>query len=223
MPDRLPLFPLGLVLVPGLLLPLHVFEDRYRALVAELLDLPEEQRLFGVVAIRSGREVGADGVKALHDVGCAARLRRVHPYGDGRYDVVTTGAARFRLHGVEHDRPWTTGLVEWLPEQAGDPDEAAVLDRAVRAAFTSYLAALATARGEPVEEPELPADPTVLSYAVTASMLLDLEDRQRLLAEADTRSRLRRAFDLLRAETTLLRTLPATPSAELTRAPVSLN
>ena len=97
MSDRLPLFPLGLVLLPGLLLPLHVFEERYRTLVGQLLDLPEEQRRFGVVAIREGREVGADGVTALHEVGCVAQVRRIEPHEDGRFDIVTTGATRFRL------------------------------------------------------------------------------------------------------------------------------
>ena len=70
MPTRLlPLFPLPLVLLPGVVLPLHVFEPRYRVLVQALLELPDEaERRFGVVAIRAGREVGADGVRALHAV-----------------------------------------------------------------------------------------------------------------------------------------------------------
>ena len=63
---RLPLFPLGTVLFPGLLLPLHIFEERYRQLVRDLLVGPHESRAFGVVAIREGREVGADGIRALH-------------------------------------------------------------------------------------------------------------------------------------------------------------
>jgi Lon protease-like protein len=94
-PVRLPLFPLGLVLVPGLLLPLHVFEHRYRVMVRDLLALPEEERRFGVVAIRTGREVGEDGVTALHHVGCTAQVRRVDPHDDGRFDVVSSGGERF--------------------------------------------------------------------------------------------------------------------------------
>jgi Lon protease-like protein len=70
---RLPLFPLGTVLFPGVLLPLHVFEERYRSMVRDLLDAPAEERRFGVVAIREGREVGADGIRALHAVGCGIR------------------------------------------------------------------------------------------------------------------------------------------------------
>lgn len=223
MSDRLPLFPLGLVLLPGLLLPLHVFEERYRVLVRELLELPEQDQRFGVVAIREGREVGADGVTALHDVGVVARLRRVEPYEDGRFDIVTTGAERFRLTGLDTGGPYLVGDVEWLPDDMGPADEAPLLDAAVRQAFLDYLEALATASGEDVEVPELPDSSLVLSYLVAATVLLDLDDRQALLAEPDGASRLRAELTVLRREGTLLSVLSAAPSPELARGPVSLN
>ena len=221
MPDRLPLFPLGSVLFPGLLLPLHVFEDRYRTLVADLLERPEGERSFGVVAIREGREVGAAGVTALHEVGCTARVRRVERHADGRFDLVTTGARRFRLTGLRHDRPYLVGEVEWLGDDVGDPAAAALLDRAVRTAFAGYLAALATAGGEELEVPELPVDLVVLSHLVAATVSVDLADRQALLAEPDARSRLQAELRLLRRETVLLEVLRAVPDAALTRGPVS--
>ena len=224
MPERLPLFPLGLVLLPGLLLPLHVFEERYRVMVRELLELPEEQRRFGVVAIRSGREVGADGVRALHEIGCVARLRRVTPYDDGRFDLVATGAERFRLTALADGAAYPTGLVEWLPDELGDDHEARLLDKAVRAAFRDYLSALASARGEePQDGPDLPDSSLVLSYLVAASVVVDLDDRQRLLAEPDGVARLRAERALLRREVTLLRALTAAPAPELARTPVSPN
>lgn len=222
-PDRLPLFPLGLVLLPGLLLPLHVFEERYRVLVRELLALPEDERRFGVVAIRHGREVGADGVEALHEVGCVAELRRVEPYEDGRFDLVTTGGQRFRLTGLDHSRPYLTGEVEWLPEQVGAPDEAALLDLAVRAAFADYVRALAEAGGDELAVQELPGSSLVLSYLVAASVVVDLEDRQALLAEPDGVARLRSELALLRRESRLLRAFTAAPAPDLARAPVSPN
>ena len=224
MPERLPLFPLGLVMLPGLLLPLHVFEERYRDLVRDLLELPEQERRFGVVAIREGREVGADGVTALHEVGCVAQLRRVTPYDDGRFDIVATGAERFRLIGLTEGAAYATGLVELLPDDLGPADEAALLDRAVRTAFRTYVAALAQARGDDeLEVGELPADGLVLSYVVAASVVVDLEDRQRLLAEPDGVARLRAELALLRREATLLRTLTALPAPELARTPISPN
>jgi Lon protease-like protein len=222
-PDRLPLFPLSLVLLPGLLLPLHVFEERYRVLVRELLELSEPQRRFGVVAIRQGREIGADGISALHEIGCVARVRRVETYEDGRYDLVTTGSDRFRLDSVERGGPYLTGRVEWLPDDMGDGQEAALLDRAVRAAFLDYLAALSEAKGTAIESPDLPDSSLVLGYLVAATVLVDLADRQALLAQPDGTARLRAELALLRRETTLLRTLTATPAPELARGPISLN
>ena len=73
----LPLFPLGTLLVPGLVLPLHIFEPRYRRLIADLQELPEDEREFVVVAIREGREVGAEGARALYEVGTIASLREI--------------------------------------------------------------------------------------------------------------------------------------------------
>lgn len=220
----MPLFPLGTVLFPGLVLPLHVFEERYRALVRELLELPEDERRFGVVAIRTGREVGADGVGALYDVGCVAHLRSVEAHPDGRFDLVTTGTARFRLTGVDATAAaYLVGEVELLADEVGPAPEAPLLDRAVRTGFRDYLSALAGATGEPIEMPELPDDPLVLGYLVAATTALDLEERQRLLAEPDGGSRLRAELSLLRRETTLLQHLSAAPAPELARAPACPN
>ena len=221
---RLPLFPLGTVLFPGLVLPLHVFEERYRLLVRELLELPEDQRRFGVVAIRSGREVGSDGVRALYDVGCVAHLRSAEAHPDGRFDIVSTGTARFRLHGLNaSDKAYLTGEVEVLGDGMGAAAEAPLLDRAVRAAFGAYLRALSVASGESIEPPDLPDDPLVLGYLVAATTALDLDERQRLLAEPDGASRLRAELSLLRREATLLERLRAAPAPELARVPACPN
>lgn len=224
MPRRLPLFPLSMVLFPGLVLPLHVFEERYRALVRDLLALPEEEREFGVVAIRLGREVGEDGVTALHEVGCTARLRRAEPHEDGRFDIVTTGRQRFVLSElVEDERPYLVGLVEPLEDPVGDPREAELLDSAVRGAYVAYLTALSDAGAGDMVEPELPDDPLVLSYLVAATVVLDLADRQALLAEPDGVARLTTELTVLRRETRLLRALGTAPAPELSRTAVFPN
>lgn len=223
MSHRLPLFPLGTVLFPGLVLPLHVFEERYRTLVRDLLALEEDERRFGVVAIRQGREVGADGVDALYDVGCVAHVRRAEPYDDGRYDLVSTGTARFVLRDLDDSGPYLVGEVDLLPDELGPAPEAPLLDRAVRAAFATYLGALSAASGEEVPLPDLPDSPLVLGYLVAATTALDLDERQRLLAEPDGASRLRAELRLLRREATLLTHLSAAPAPELARGPVSPN
>jgi Lon protease-like protein len=219
----LPLFPLGTVLFPGLVLPLHVFEERYQQLVRDLMELPEQDREFGVIAIRQGREVGEHGATALFAVGCTARLRQVESYPDGRFDLVTVGAQLFRLKGVGHERPYLTGDVEWLPDETGDEAEARVLDAAVRAAFADYLVALSEASGTDIEGPDLPDDPLVLSHLVAATVLLDLVDRQELLDQPDGLARLRRELSVLRREAGFLRQLTAAPAPELSRAPYSSN
>ena len=220
---RLPLFPLGMVLLPGLVLPLHIFEERYRLMIGELLDLPEDQQRFGVLAIREGREVGADGVRALHEIGCTAQLRQVHRHEDGRFELVSSGVDRFRLARLDDSGPYLTGDVEFLPDDLGEGDEAPLLDRAVRAAFGAYLTALGRAGGEDLESPELPEDSLVLGYLVASAVQVDLADRQALLAEPDGTARLRAELHLLRRETTLLGVLSAAPSSALTRGPISPN
>jgi uncharacterized protein len=220
---RLPLFPLGMVLFPGLVLPLHVFEERYRLLVRELLALPEDERRFGVVAIREGREVGADGVSALYEVGCVAQVRRVEPYEDGRFDLVTTGSERFRLEALDAQGPYLVGEVELLADGLGEAPEAPLLDAAVRKAFAGYIAALSQASGEEIELPDLPDDPMVLGYLVAATTALDLDERQRLLELPDGAARLRAELAVLRRETTLLQRLSAAPAPEMARGPISLN
>jgi len=223
--DFLPLFPLPTVLFPGLVLPLHVFEERYRLLVRELVDAGGAGARFGVVAMRSGREVRA-GLPDLHEVGCTAELRRVEPYEDGRFDIVTTGGARFRLRELDASRPYLTGEVDQLPESIGDAAEAAALAGQVRAVFSAYVSALGAAQGsapEPAELPELPVDPLVLSYLVAAAVVVDVPDKQALLAAADAVERLQLELSLLSQETRLLRALSAPPALDLTSQPFNAN
>jgi len=220
MSETLPLFPLGTVLFPGLLLPLHIFEDRYRQLVRDLADGPEPRR-FGV--IRHGRETGVDGIQALYEIGCTAILRQVKPLEDGRYDVVTVGTQRFRLASLDDSGPYLRGQVDLLTEEAGDEAAAAQAVRVVRDGFRAYLNALAERGVTQISAPELPEDPVTLSYLVAASMIIDLSDRQALLAEPDALHRLTAERALLSRELTMLRTLTATPAPDLRNSPYSSN
>jgi Lon protease-like protein len=213
--SRLPLFPLGTVLFPGVLLPLHVFEERYRQLVRDLLVAPHEQRAFGVVAIREGREVGADGVRALHAIGCVARLYRAEPYADGRFDIVTTGDQRFRLDHLDESQAYLQGEVTLLGEPDG-PDVQQLAGQ-VEKVWAGYRTALGGV------DDEAPEDARALSYLVAAGTVLDLGEKQRLLEAADTATRLRAELALLRRETALLELLPSLPAVELTRVPASPN
>lgn len=219
MATRLPLFPLGSVLVPGLVLPLHIFEPRYRVLVEALMALPEgAPRQFGVVAIRAGHEVGEGNVQALHAVGCTAELREVTPYSDGRFDVVTVGETRFRLEGIDESAgtPYLTGLVDLLPEEDGEGDLEALTDRVIEQ-FAEYRAALE------VDVTELPDDPRVVSYLVAAAVILDVPERQALLEEPTTSARLAAEVTLLKRERGLVAAFRSLPATDLTKGSVSPN
>jgi uncharacterized protein len=222
MPEMLPLFPLGAVLYPGMLLPLHIFEERYRQLIRDLLARPEP-RQFGVIAIRKGRETGIDGVHSLYEIGCTATLRRVDQLEDGRFDLVTVGTQRFRLLALDQTLPYLQGEIDLLAEDAVDQVAAAPSVRAVQVAFRAYLDALTERGGATVRIEDLPAEPVLLSFVVAATMVIDLPERQGLLNEPDTVRRLNIEHALLARETAMLRATTSRPAPDLRYTPYSPN
>ncbi|MEP7055775.1 MAG: LON peptidase substrate-binding domain-containing protein [Actinomycetota bacterium] len=220
MSDLLPLFPLGTVLFPGAPLPLHIFEERYRQLVRDLVD-SSERRWFGVVAIQRGSEAG-DEQPLLYDVGCIAVVRRIDAYADGRYDLETLGVSRFRIASLDTSRPYLSASVELLDENAGEGTETAAA--AARVALSAYWKALCAVRGENGELTEPPADPHELSYLAAAVLRVDVAEKQALLECLTAAERISAATRLLRRETGLLTHLSAVQSgSELTAGPFSLN
>ncbi len=222
MSATLPLFPLGTVLFPGLVLPLHIFEDRYKQLVRDLLD-EQEPRRFGVIAIRSGRETGVDGVSALHEVGCTATVREIAEADDGQFDIVTVGTDRFRLRRLGDRRPYLTGEVEMLDEPTGEESAARLAAVAVQRGFRGYLNVLADRGAAMISVPDVPDEPVLLSYLVAASMIIELAARQELLVQPDAVSRLSAERVLLARETAMLRELGSTPAPDLRSSPYNPN
>jgi|DEB0MinimDraft_3_1074331.scaffolds.fasta_scaffold01048_4 Lon protease-like protein len=212
----IPLFPLGSVLVPGLVLPLHIFEPRYRRLIGDISQLPEDDRGFGVVAIRDGREVGVDGVKALFEVGTFASLREVDVLEDGRSDIVTVGTDRFRIVSLNDELPYLRAEVEMLDEAPGDAPDA--LGEAVIEAFAAYRSIFTE-----TDDEDLPDDPRVLSYLVAAAVVADLPMRQEFLTASDDTRRLRDELTFLRREIALIEAIPSLPAVDLVREQVSPN
>jgi uncharacterized protein len=219
--ETLPLFPLGTVLLPGATLPLHIFEPRYRQLTLDLVTGAVPDREFGVVAVREGFTPDDDGIAGLHTIGCTARLRDVHRLPDGRFDIVTRGARRFRLIDLDADsKPYLMGSVEHLPD---DPaDDAAVgeltriLSTAARAAHRRYCTT-AWKAGE-WAEPEPDVEPGTLPHVLAADCLLPISDRQRLLELTSPVERLRLVRVLLAREAALLSELHAVPAPITTYA-----
>jgi len=219
--QRLPLFPLSTVLYPGLQLPLHIFEERYRRLINDLTTGAEQPAAFGVIAIQSGREAG-QARPALFDVGCTATLRQVEALPDGRFDILGVGTRRFRLHDVDASGMYLIGEVDYLTEEPGA--DAPALTGATAAAYLDYVDKLLSSAGQaPRTNRDLPTDPLLLSYLVAAAMVLDLRDKQQLLEAPDAAARLRAELALLRRERQLLTHLPSLPGTDLIGRGQSLN
>lgn len=221
--EGLPIFPLNTVLFPGVTLPLHIFEERYRALVSSLLGLPEDAaRVFGIVAIREGYEVGSRGVHSVQRLGCSAELTSVEPYDDGRFDIEVVGRRRMRIDALDTGGEFLVGEVEWLDEPAGDRAREAAAQALMT--FEAYRAGLSGLSGQAVLAlDDLPVDPVRLSYHLAASCLLPQQDRQELLEIEDAGNRLRLATSMMRAEMTAMRAVPSLPATEVARTGWSPN
>lgn len=220
MTERLPIFPLGAVLFPGLVLPLHVFEERYRLLLGDLLESEEPHR-FGVVSIELGHEVGPGAARRLAAVGCTAEVRGAQAHDDGNYDIVTTGGTRFRIEDVDDSLPYLRADVTLLRDEAGPGARSAI--EPVSRLFHAYCDRLAAHGAEVAGLGNLPTDPIELSYLVAASLVLDRSDKQRLLQAEHAAARLRLEYQLLRRENLLLEAFPAVPGSEFLGGGVSPN
>ncbi len=169
MPSLIPLFPLDVVLLPSTPLPLHIFEPRYKEMIAECL---AQNRIFGVVrALEQG----------LAEVGCTAEIVTVvKEYPDGRLDLVAEGRNRFEIVAVNEDRTFLQGEVLMINDEPGAPPQE---DAARAAQLHSELLAIAGAKQDLSA-----ADPALLSFYLAGSLPLDLDFKQKLLAlrsEAD--------------------------------------
>ncbi|GAA3976795.1 LON peptidase substrate-binding domain-containing protein [Actinomadura viridis] len=220
MTERIPLFPLGTVLFPGLVLPLHVFEERYRLLMRDLLERPEPRRL-GIVAAEPGHDAAGPGGPRPAEVGCVAEVHGAHARPDGRYDIVTVGGGRFRVKELDRTLPYLRAEVEMLPEEPGAA--AGPMAELVRPLFERYRQRLAAVGAETAEPLDLPGDPLRLSYLIASAVVLDGPDKQRLLEAEDATLRLRAERELLLRENRLLGTFSTVPAGPFLETGVGLN
>jgi Lon protease-like protein len=221
---QLPIFPLNTVVFPGVTVPLHVFEDRYRALVHHLLTISEKpERLFGIVAIREGYEVGSHGVQSVHRVGCVVQMTSVDPYPDGRFDIEVVGRRRLRLDALDTSGSYLVGDVETVDEARIDSPEGVHEALRTRETFEEYRRRLSRLRGDDVLDGDLPRDPEFLSYSLAATCLLTLQERQALLEASGPLDRLIMLRHALREEMRAMRAIPSLPATEVARTSWSPN
>ena len=206
MGELLPLFPLQAVLFPGALMPLHIFEPRYRLLIRRSI---EREKPFGIVLIRNGTEVGPGAEP--YRVGTEAKIVAESPLSDGRSYIVTRGERRFAVERLIVDvEPYLVGEVRYLDE--ADGDRAAQRASVARDALGSYLLAVAAVtedgRGQRALAEDLRDTPPVdLAYRIAGSLAVDAPQQQALLELETASARLDAEIRILNRETELLRSL----------------
>jgi Lon protease-like protein len=203
--EVIPLFPLSHVLLPGMPLPLHIFEQRYRDLLADIADAPGGAR-FGVAALRSGTEVRTRGAiddgPDVEPIGTLAEILELEPRDDGTSDLLSIGSRRFRIDRLVADgKAYLRAEVEFLDEEDGQLD--ADQERQARELLERFDAILLRLAGRATGS-ELPDDANQLSYQIAARLPLPPSERQALLADPTTAERLERLNRLLRRELALL-------------------
>jgi len=181
-----------LPLFPGMVLPLRIFEERYKLMINRCL---EETRPFGVVLIREGKEVGGGPVP--YRVGTTALIAGLNRLDEGQMKMVTIGGDRFRLHAFRHGLPYLVGQAEPWPLTGGDPEQAQKIVAPVRAPLAEYVGLIAQAQGIEVKIEDTLSDPASLALLVAVTLKLPMPQKQELLTQPTV-------ADMLAAERTLL-------------------
>jgi Lon protease-like protein len=193
---RLPLFPLGLVLFPGVAVPLHLFEPRYRQL---LTDVEALDRRFGIIA--TTESVGEDSLPEGR-VGCVAEVTQVERLDDGRSNILVIGRERFALEQeIDDPAPYRVGEVIALPDlEAGSPIVLGLLADDLRAKFRRAIQAVRRLNDDPPTAlPALADAPAQLAWTVASLIDIGVEQRQRLLEERSPAERIGQLNALLDA------------------------
>ena len=213
---EMPLFPLNMVLFPGMVLPLHIFEPRYREMIDRCI---EEEIPFGVVLIQEGPEVA--GVAKPHPIGTAARIVKVNRADDGTMNITCVGTQRFRIVELDHSRSYLSAKVAQFPVVNGSTKAATNMVHRVRPKIIEYVSLLSKASQTELKLDRLPEDPTTLAFLVAIALQVDNDDKQGLLALSGVPEILDRERYLLSCETLLLRYMVDTQGdlAEMSSGP----
>lgn len=191
------MFPLGTVLLPGMVLPLHVFEPRYRQMLTDVL---EDGRRFGVVLIERGHEVGGDDSRT--SVGTMAEIVRAEEFDDGRWVVIAVGTDRIRVERWLEDAPYPRAEISLWPDDDENVDASLLSEVGDR---LERVLALSSELGEDVPDVDFDTTPLTASFQAVILSPLGPQDTQDLLAQPDGRERLTRLADMLDEREDILR------------------
>lgn len=202
MPDLLPIFPLpNVVLFPNVFLPLHIFEPRYRRMVADAIT---GDRMIGMVLLRPGWQSDYEGTPPVFPVGCSGLITHAESLSDGRYNIVLRGFERFRILGEDHSLAYRRAAIERLSERPIDANDRVVL-RKQRAKLETMLASARDAKGGDPKIPSAMGDEDLVN---ALAQYLDLEplEKQALLEQCSLVTRAESLVELLEIKVIIART-----------------
>lgn len=204
--SKLPLFPLEFVLFPGMMLPLHIFEPRYKTMIRECISTGKP---FGVVLSKSISTDLAGMANPLfnemYNIGTTAHITAVEHLDDGRMNLITVGQDRFIINDIElGENKFFIGQVDPFPIQNNNPMRVESLMRKLRPMVQRYIDHLAEASGEDLSDAKLPTDPTALAYLAGTAMQGPLPDKQKLLSAKSLTSLIANAVSVLDREDQIL-------------------
>ncbi|MBX3012632.1 MAG: LON peptidase substrate-binding domain-containing protein [Caldilineaceae bacterium] len=203
---EIPIFPLkNVVLFPGMVLPLHIFEMRYREMINRCVD---ERLPFGVVLIKEGQEVGAAAVP--HMTGTLARILRIERLEDGCMNIHTIGVERFQIEQIHKQHSYLTATVRTLPTLNGSTKVATELAQKMRPRLYEYVELLSKANETELKLDRLPEEPTTLAFLVAIALQVSPTEKQSLLERPGIPELLVRELNLLAHEKMMLRYMVAT-------------
>jgi Lon protease-like protein len=197
---EIPLFPLDLVLFPYMILPLHIFEERYKEMISRCV---RESLPFGIVLATGVDE--ATGSVTTSTVGCTARIARVERLPDGRMNIEVVGEERFRILDTHEQLPYRVGLTETYDDEPVAPDAALPLADDVQRLLRDYLTRSLALMGQSAGDFDLPDEPEHLSFTAAYVLPISNEEKQALLSDRDAASRLALEREVLLREVTRLR------------------
>ncbi len=196
---ELPLFPLNLVLFPGTVSPLHIFEMRYRQMI---MDCQRDDKPFGIVLARPESEHLNE---KPYSVGTMVEIRNLDRLEDGRYTLMAVGTRRFRIISENRDRPYLSGIVEPYEDDAEPEHELMPSMEQARNLFSEYLRMLLEASDEKDVDANLPEEPEDLSHFIAYFLDIQEERKQQFLELTSTRQRLQEEVSILRREVPFMR------------------
>lgn len=205
---EIPLFPLkNVVLFPGMVLPLHIFEMRYREMINRCID---ERLPFGVVLIKEGQEVGVAAVP--HTMGTLAKIVRVERLEDGCLNITTIGTERFQIQTVTQQQRYLTATVRTIPTVNGSTKVAIELAQKMRPRLYQYVEWLSKANNADLKLDRLPEEPMTLAFLVAIALQVSPAQKQTLLEQPGVPEMLVNELNLLAHENMMLRYMVETQS-----------